>query len=426
MPRLPTHPEDVTFTFDGRAVPGRAGEPVTVALLAAGIPLLGRSPKYHRPRGPFCLAGTCGTCFVRADGEANVRACRLPVEMGLAVESQNAFPDARHDLLAAIDRVYPDGLDHHHLMTAAVPLNKLAVAASRKLAGYGVLGAHPPARPEAGPEERFDALVVGAGPAGLAAAAALAARGRRVLVADQEARIGGRLRARLDAGLDLAWAGARAREVTAAGGEVALATAVLGLWIDHGAVVAVLHAGGEPGRLRRIRPGGTFVCAGGAIVPPALENGDVPGVFSGRALGAALAEHGALAGSRLAVLGAGAEAEALAGAFRAAGAGATLVAPGEARGLSGRARVSAVRLEGRGTVPCDAVAVALPPVPLPDLARALGAEVALDPATGGFGVRAGADGSTGVPGLFAAGEVTGTMDAARAAEMGRRAGEAAP
>ncbi|WP_242394737.1 (2Fe-2S)-binding protein, partial [Anaeromyxobacter oryzisoli] len=174
MPRLPAFPEDCTITFDGRAVRARRGESVASALLAAGRPLLARSPKYHRPRGPFCLAGSCGTCLVRADGLPDQRACRLPCRDGLAVESQNAVPGAAHDLLGVVDLAWPHGLDHHHLMTCNTLANRAAVAVSRRLAGVGRLPAATPARPAPRPvEEAWDVLVVGAGPAGLGAAEAL-------------------------------------------------------------------------------------------------------------------------------------------------------------------------------------------------------------------------------------------------------------
>src|SRR5512138_2106086 len=117
MPRLAGFGADCTILLDGERVPARAGEPVTAALLAAGRMVVSRSAKYHRPRGPFCLAGSCGTCLVRADGLPSRRACRTPCRDGLAIETQNAVPDARHDLLGAIDPLTPRGLDHHHLAT---------------------------------------------------------------------------------------------------------------------------------------------------------------------------------------------------------------------------------------------------------------------------------------------------------------------
>jgi sarcosine oxidase subunit alpha len=430
MPRLAGFETDCTILFDGERIPARSGEPVATALLAAGRAVVSRSAKYHRPRGAFCLAGSCGTCLVRADGLPDRRACRTPCREGLSVETQNALPSVRHDLLGVIDTLTPRGLDHHHLATFAGIANRAAVAIARRLAGLGRLPdpaaaaaarAVAPAR-----EERFDALVAGAGPAGLAAAEALAGAGRRVLLAEQEAAVGGRLRARL--GLpddpDLAWAAAVADRVRAAGGVVATGTAVLGLWHDGGAPVAALASDGPPPALRLVRARRLVLCTGGHAQPLAIPGGDRPGVHGARALAAALAEQGVLPGAAIAVVGAGAEAEASAAVFERAGLAVARAAAAEGGRVLGRARVRALALPDR-RIPCDTIALALPPAPATDLARELGAEVAFDEGAGAFAVRVGPGGATAVPGLHAAGEVTGAADAARAAEAGRRAGEAA-
>lgn len=427
MPRLPDFPEDCAIWFDGRRVPARSGESIASALLAAGRPLVSRSAKYHRPRGAFCLSGSCGTCLVRVEGLPDQRACRIPCRQGLTVESQNALPSAAHDLLGVVDAAYPRGLDHHHLMTWSHLANRAAVAVSRQLAGLGRLpdaAGTPPGR-SAPLEERWDALVIGAGPAGIAAAEALAEAGRRVLVAEAEPRVGGRLRARL--GLpgdpDLAWAARALARVIAAGGEVVTGAPVVGLYTDGGAPLAALGEAAPGAGLRLLRPGRVLLCVGGTPQPPLLEDGDRPGVHAARALLAALAEHGVVPGRRAAVLGEGAEADGAAARLRAAGMAVEAV-PAAGWRVRGRARVRALELGGRRVL-CDCVAVASPPAPTTELGRALGAEVAFDPALGAFALRADAAGATGVAGLLAAGEVTGLASAAQAAEAGRRAGEAA-
>jgi sarcosine oxidase, subunit alpha len=427
MPRLPAFPEDCVITFDGRAVRARSGETVASALLAAGRPLVARSAKYHRPRGPFCLAGSCGSCLVRAGGLPNQRACRIPCRDGLAVESQNAFPGAQHDVLGAIDHVYAHGLDHHHLMTWSALANRAAVAVSRRLAGLGRLPVpgSAPALAAAPAEEAADALVIGAGPAGLGAAEALAAAGRRVLLVEAEPRAGGRLRARLALPGDPGpgWIDGVLARVTAAGGEVLLGATVLGLWRDGGAPLAAIRVEREAPRLRLVRPDRIVLCTGGAPQPPAVDDGDRPGVLGARGLLAALAEHGVVPGRRAVVLGDGAEAGAVAARLGAAGM-AVAIAPAVTR-VRGRARVRAAVLEDGREVRCDTIAVATPPAPVTELARALGADVVLDAGLGAFAVATDDAGRTRVPGLLAAGEVTGAMDAARAAALGRRAGEAA-
>jgi sarcosine oxidase subunit alpha len=427
MPRLadPRFAADCTILFDGREFPARSGEPIATALLSAGRPLIARSHKYHRPRGPFCLAGNCHSCLVRVAGQPNVRACRTPCADGLVVETQHALPTAAHDLLGLIDLATPGGLDHHHLGTSNLTLNRAVVAFSRRLSGLGKLPDGPLAPPATPVEEPFDVLVIGAGPAGLSAAEALAEAGRRVLLADSEPRAGGRLRChyRLPGEPALSLADRVAARLQGAGGEVALESPVLGLWIDGGSVVALLHQLGPPDRLRLVRPGRVILCAGGTAVPPGLEDGDRPGVLWGRGLAVALAEHGTVPGRRAAVLGHGDEAGALSERLEAAGMAVTTVAG--ARRVLGRGRVSGLADGSGGEIGCDTVAVVQPPAPATDLARLLGAAVAFDAATAAFAVTADRHGRTAVPGLLAAGEVTGAMDAVQAAEAGRRAGEAA-
>jgi sarcosine oxidase subunit alpha len=419
----PRFAPDCTIAVDGRRIPARAGEPVTSALLAAGRPLLSRSAKYHRPRGPFCLAGSCGTCLVRVDGVPDVRACETPCREGLRVETQNAIGGAARDALGAIDWLTPGGIDHHHLATFSSLANRLALAAARRLSGLGRLADSPPAPFPPAVEERLDALVVGAGPAGLGAAQALARAGKRVLLADRAPAAGGRLRCRLDLPGDppLSWAGEVAEAVREAGGEVALSAAVLGIWRDGDRPLAGALQGGT--RLRLLRPERVVLATGTWAEPPLFPGNDLPGIFAGRALAVALAEDGVVPGARAAVLGAGAEAEALAARLEAAGMAVARLA-GMARRARGRSRLAGLDLADGRRVACDTLAVSAPGFPAAELARQWGAPLALDAASGHFRLGVGAAGGF-APGFYAAGEITGPAGADRAAEAGRRAGEAA-
>lgn len=426
MPRLAEtrFTPDCAIVVDGRSVPARTGESVTSALLAAGRPLLGRSAKYHRPRGPFCLASSCASCLVRVDGQPNVRACETPCREGLRVETQNTLGGASHDLLGAIDLLSPHGIDHHHLATWNELVNRLAVGASRRLAGLGQLPREllPPWEPAR--EERWDAVVVGAGPAGLGAAETLARSGARLLLCEREARLGGRLRCRLGLPRDppLAWADEVAGAVRRAGGEVAAGATVLGLWPDSAGRLAAVAERGPPQRLRLVRAPRWVLASGTWAQPPLFEGNDLPGIVAARGLLAALAEDGVVPGERAAVLGEGPEAEAVAARLREAGMAAERV-EGEVERARGGRRLGGLLLAGGRRLRCDTLAVATPRLPATELARQAGAGLELEPATGLFHVRAGTAGAV-APGVRVAGEVAGPCGAAEAAEAGRRAGGA--
>jgi sarcosine oxidase, subunit alpha len=429
MPRLPDprFAPDCAIFLDGDRIPARTGESVTSALLAADRPLVARSAKYHRPRGPFCLSASCSSCLVRVDGTPNVRACETPCRDGLRVDTQNAVGGASHDLLGLIDVLAPRGIDHHHLATWSHVASRVTVSVSRKLAGLGRLPDAVAERWPAAGEERVDALVVGAGPAGLAAAEALARAGRKVLLVERERRLGGRLRCALELPADppLAWADDVAAAVRGAGGEAATGAAVIGLWPDaHGAAeaLAAVVQRGAPDRIRLVRAARVVLASGTWAQRPVFPQNDLPGISGARGLAVALAEDGVLAGERVAVLGAGAEADAVAARFAAAGAAVERVAD-VARARGGR-RIAALDLADGRRVRCDALAVATPSAPAAELAREAGAALELDADSGAFRVRPGVDGAV-APGIFAAGEVTGPCSAAEAAEGGRRAGEAA-
>lgn len=427
MARLddPAFAPDCTVLVDGREIPARTGESVASALVAAGRPLVSRSPKYHRPRGPFCLAGTCGSCLVRADGMPNRRACRTPCRDGLRVETQNATPDASHDLLGAIDLFTPGGIDVHHLLTRPAAVNRAMVSLSRRLAGLGRLPDGPVPPPPPPRVQRVEALVLGAGPAGLGAASALARAGVRVLLAERDPLPGGRLRARLALPGDPppGWADEVVAEVRSAGGEVATSTTVVGAWTDGGSPICLLVSGDvAPARL--VRPDRLVVCTGGAVQPPLFPGSDAPGIFAARALALALAEHGVVPGRRAAVLGAGDEALAVADRFRAAGMEVEAL-EGAIRASEGRRRLRALELADGRVVACDTLMVAGPPIPSADLLRSLGVGVDWDGEAGAFRPRVAADGVTAASGVWAAGEVAAPVGAGAAAAWGQRAGEAA-
>src|SRR5437588_2188290 len=168
--------------LDGAPIEAQAEDTVAAALLRAGVTTFTRSIKYHRPRGPFCLQGSCGQCLMRIDGLPSALACRVPAQEGMACERQNApLGMVNADVFRAADFLFPEGLDHHHLLTGSRVLGRVALEVARRLAGLGQLpdGAQAPL-PGALREEQV--VVVGGGPAGISAALAAARRGARVLL----------------------------------------------------------------------------------------------------------------------------------------------------------------------------------------------------------------------------------------------------
>jgi sarcosine oxidase subunit alpha len=394
----------VRIDFEGQTVPAFAGEPVAVALFAAGVHTLGRSPKYHRPRGLFCLEGHCASCFVRIDGRPNRRACLVPARDGLRCERQNAFPDADVDVLRAADWLFPGGMDHHRMMTGSRVGNELFLKLVREMGGSGLL---PDAPAEALPpvrDEAVDLCVVGAGPAGLSAAAVAVRAGLRVVVVDEQDLPGGSL---------LAEPGGVAR------GRALAEACGANLWL--GATALAYYPEDPPGLLAVVRPEGLvrlsarryLYATGGYDQNLPFADNDRPGIVSARACGRLVFRWGMRPGRRVVVIS-DRELPCPFGTTLMEGLAAAEIAtvPAFADALP---RLSLKR---------DLAAVAALPAPASELPRQHGARVQLDPRRGGFAVEVDERFATAAPGVFAAGDVTGYLGPRAAAGQGVAAGEA--
>src|SRR3954470_3368426 len=173
--------------LDGDPIEAQPEDTIAGALLRNGITTFTRSIKYHRPRGPFCLAGSCGQCLMRVDGVPSLLACRILAREGMRCERQNGPLGVENDLFRAADFLFPEGLDHHHLMVRSRLLGRVALEVARRLAGLGELPSQP-RTPQQGELCVVAVAIVGAGPAGLAAARAA---GPGTLVLEREGRVGG-------------------------------------------------------------------------------------------------------------------------------------------------------------------------------------------------------------------------------------------
>ena len=429
--------ERCTVDLEGESIEARAGEPVAASLLAAGVTTFSRSVKYHRPRGAYCLSGACGQCLMQVDGIPNVATCRVPARAGMKLQRQNAFPSGDVDIFEAVDWLFPRGMDHHEMFAGVPVAETVMLHVARALAGLGTLPPHaaPPRQPAE--SDQVDAVVVGAGPAGLGAAAALVSAGRTVRVLEREPVTGGQLASGFPADPPAALP-------ALPDGTVLSHCAALGLFNEGGTrfIGAVSHAAAGP-VLRKVEAPAIVVATGGypALLP--FENNDLPGVYAGAAVAVLLRRHGVRAGNAVACVGEGPGLHLLARALKEAGAEVPLVLQlsgdlppdalptarvGTPLRASGLHHVKALTFGAGGAedrVSCDAVAVVLPPSPALELARQGGAQVGFLEAWNVFAVQAGPDGSTGVPGLYAAGHVTGPMSATEALAAGTRAGEAA-
>ncbi|MGV1872792.1 sarcosine oxidase subunit alpha [Agrobacterium rosae] len=190
------------FTFDGKIHMALQGDTVASALLADGVHLIGRSFKYHRPRG-FLSAGPeepNALIDVSRDSsrkQPNVRATVQEVFDGAIVSSQNRFPSLSFDVGAVNDFLSPmfvAGFYYKTFMWPRAAWDKLYEPIIRRAAGLGNAPKEGDSDHYASRYAHCDVLVAGGGVAGLTAALAAAKTGAKVILADENPEVGGALR----------------------------------------------------------------------------------------------------------------------------------------------------------------------------------------------------------------------------------------
>lgn len=312
----------IRFTFDGTAYEGLEGDTLASALLANGVHLMGRSFKYHRARGVLGAGSeepNAIVTFDRGPGRItpNVRATALELFSGLNARSQNSLPNLKFDI-GAFNNVFsiffPAGFYNKTFLWPKSFWDKVYEPFIRNMAGLG------PAPTDNDPDRyasvygHCETLIVGAGPAGIAAALAAAKKGERVILVDEQGRLGGSLLSTPNTHID----GARAADwlekslkKLAKFDNVTLMprTTAIGYWHDNFVALAerltdhIADAPVGPPRecLHRIRAGRVILAQGGIERPLVFNGNDRPGIMLASAAQTFLNKYGVAIGHEVAI-----------------------------------------------------------------------------------------------------------------------------
>jgi sarcosine oxidase subunit alpha len=309
----------LNFTFNGKNLQGHPGDTLASALLANGQRMMGRSFKYHRPRGVLTAGSEEPNALVQlragAHQEPNTRATVAELFDGLAATSQNHRGSLETDLMEVTDlfsRFLSAGFYYKTFMWPKSFWEKVYEPIIRHSAGLGRLsGQEDPDIYDKG-FLHCDLLVIGGGPAGLSAALTAGRSGARVILADEDFLFGGRLNAEtfeVDAMPGSDWAERARAELTAMDNvRLMTRTTVYGAY-DHGIYGALERmtdhlptSSGKPRQiLWRIYSKRAVLCAGATERPIAFGNNDRPGVMLAGAVRAYANRWAAAPGKRVAV-----------------------------------------------------------------------------------------------------------------------------
>ncbi|MEM7300646.1 MAG: sarcosine oxidase subunit alpha family protein [Pseudomonadota bacterium] len=310
----------MSFSFNGKIMGGFEGDTLASALLANDVKLVARSFKYHRPRGVFSAGSEEPNALVElrtgAHQEPNTRATVAELFDGLEATSQNHRGSLKYDLMAVNDWLSPflsAGFYYKTFMWPKAFWEKLYEPAIRASAGLGRLSM------EVDPDTydhgflHCDILIIGAGPAGLAAALTAGQAGARVILADEDFRPGGRLNSEtleINGAPGHVWAEQALSELNALENvRVLTRTSVYGAF-DHGIYGALerktdhlADSSGKPRQvLWRIYSKAGILTAGATERSIAFGNNDRPGIMLSGAVRAYANRYGVAAGKRISIV----------------------------------------------------------------------------------------------------------------------------
>ncbi|MGB3832948.1 MAG: sarcosine oxidase subunit alpha [Mesorhizobium sp.] len=316
------HAKAARFSFDGTAYSGVEGDTLASALLANGVHLVGRSFKYHRPRGILSAGSEEPNALVQIDRDAarktpNVRATVQELYDGLKASSQNRWPSLSFDVGAVNDLASPffsAGFYYKTFMWPKAAWKKVYEPVIRGAAGLGVAPDLPDPDRYAARFAHCEVLVVGGGAAGLAAALAAAETGVRVILADEQAQAGGALRfesgARIEGQDGWAWAEAAIVRLKAMDNvRVLTRTTAFGYYAQNfvGLVERVSDHLAAPGadlpreRLWQVRARRVVLATGAIERHMVFADNDRPGVMLASAARAYLNHYGVAVGRNVGV-----------------------------------------------------------------------------------------------------------------------------
>jgi sarcosine oxidase subunit alpha len=309
----------VSFTFNGKIYQGFEGDTLASALLANGVHLVGRSFKYHRPRGIMSAGAEEANALIQlgegARSDPNLRATQIELSDGLIASSQNCWPSVEFDISIVnnfASRLLPSGFYYKTFMWPA-SLWMTYERVIRKAAGLGKA-------PEGPDPDRYDktfahcdVLVAGGGPAGLAAALSAGRGGARVILAEQDNSLGGNLLSETDALIEgqsaLAWVEQTRTELEAmANVQVLTRTQVYG-YFDHNFIGLMenltdhLPLADRPAnlprhRLWKLRAKQVVLATGSIERPLVFSDNDRPGIMLASACRTYLNRYGVKPGNR--------------------------------------------------------------------------------------------------------------------------------
>ncbi|WP_157216982.1 sarcosine oxidase subunit alpha family protein [Flavisphingomonas formosensis] len=330
--------QPLAFTFDGKSYQGFAGDTLASALIANDVRLVGRSFKYHRPRGILTAGAEEPNALVTlrsgARAEPNSKATTVELYDGLEAASQNRWPSLGFDMMAVnglLSPIFVAGFYYKTFMWPRRFWERLYEPLIRRAAGLGALSGLPDPDSYDRDHAFCDLLVIGAGPAGLMAALTAGRAGARVLIVEEDFALGGRLlaeRHEIDGQPAADWVAAVAAELaslptvrvlkrtTLFGGYDSCTFGAVEKVADH----LVTPAAGQPRqRLWKIAAKRTILATGAVERPISFGGNDRPGVMQASAVEAYVNRFATAPGKRIAIFALTASGLRLARALKAAG-----------------------------------------------------------------------------------------------------------